>query len=255
MNPGSASTRQIWEVARATSAAPTFFAPIHLDDNVFVDGGVIANNPTQEALREIAFLYGDLLGTSLVSIGSGISDDALLPASLFSGKGTHSPRLKNYIRLLRETTTQTELTNADVHLEASMNINFDYFRFNTSSERRIPLDDWDASGRTRTEIEVSTKNSLESEEMKTELHRCASAIAAKMAKGNQLHITNVHHLVPRTPNSLFTGRTEILHYIRGCLTSNDNDHVGLPRTFVITGMGGQGKSEICLKLAHDIREE
>jgi hypothetical protein len=54
---------------------------------------------------------------------------------------------------------------------------------------------------------------------------------------------------------LFTGRTGLLHHIQRCLRSRDNTEVDLPRIFVISGMGGQGKSEICLKLAHDMREE
>ena len=39
----------VWKVARYTSAAPVFFAEC---DN-YVDGGVVANNPTTFALPEI----------------------------------------------------------------------------------------------------------------------------------------------------------------------------------------------------------
>lgn len=255
LNPGPASTHQIWEVARATSAAPTFFPPIHLDDKVFVDGGITANNPTQEALREVAFLHGELSGTCVVSIGSGISNDSPLPASLLSGKRMGFTHSKETVRVLRAALTQTELTNTDVNFEASMNTGFAYFRFNTMNERDIRLDDWDASGRTRTEIELSTKNYFESEDVKAQMRQCASAIVAKMAGSFHSFAGNVHYLVPRAPNSLFTGRTELLQYIRRCLASSKDDQIGLLRIFVITGMGGQGKSEICLKLAHDMREE
>lgn len=110
LNPGPASTYQIWEVARATSAAPIFFAPIHLNDKVFVNGGVTANNPTQEALREVAFLHGELSGTCVVSIGSGISNDPLLPASLLSGKRTGFTHLKKTLRALRAAVTLPSLS-------------------------------------------------------------------------------------------------------------------------------------------------
>ena len=61
LTPGPASTFQIWEVARATSAAPTLFQPIHFDDTVFVDGGLTANNPT----RRLCEKSHSLIGTGL----------------------------------------------------------------------------------------------------------------------------------------------------------------------------------------------
>ncbi len=53
-----------WEVksiARATSAAPTFFPPLHLtkgaEDYALVDGGVFVNNPAMAAYAEARSLY------------------------------------------------------------------------------------------------------------------------------------------------------------------------------------------------------
>lgn len=36
---------KIWEAARATSAAPAYFAPITVGNYTLVDGGLGANNP------------------------------------------------------------------------------------------------------------------------------------------------------------------------------------------------------------------
>jgi patatin-like phospholipase/acyl hydrolase len=36
---------KLWEAARATSAAPLYFAPMKIKDQSFVDGGLQANNP------------------------------------------------------------------------------------------------------------------------------------------------------------------------------------------------------------------
>ena len=47
-------TRPLWEVARATSAAPTFFpAFCSSRSEVFVDGGVLANNPSLVGYLEV----------------------------------------------------------------------------------------------------------------------------------------------------------------------------------------------------------
>jgi hypothetical protein len=63
---------------------------------------------------------------------------------------------------------------------------------------------------------------------------------------------NKHWCVPRSVNTLFTGRTDILQRIESDLTTTTD--LGQQRRFVITGIGGQGKSEICLKVADLVRE-
>jgi hypothetical protein len=66
---------------------------------------------------------------------------------------------------------------------------------------------------------------------------------------------NVHWNVPRLVNSLFTGRTQLLTKIEGALHHSNAIDTGQQKRFVITGLGGQGKSEICLKIADLLRQE
>lgn len=69
---------KIWEVARATSAATTFFEPVTIDDETFVDGATRANNPISYLWTEAGDNWGlhdgDLEKNikCLVSIGTGI---------------------------------------------------------------------------------------------------------------------------------------------------------------------------------------
>jgi len=71
-----------WElihVARATSAAPTYFPPLHLtrgqDDFALVDGGVYVNNPSMAAYAEARALYPDADHFVVVSVGTGDRQD------------------------------------------------------------------------------------------------------------------------------------------------------------------------------------
>jgi uncharacterized protein len=65
------------EVARATSAAPTYFAPMKLPSGTFVDhytlidGGVFANNPAACALVEARTTHPDAGEFLVVSLGTG----------------------------------------------------------------------------------------------------------------------------------------------------------------------------------------
>ena len=66
---------------------------------------------------------------------------------------------------------------------------------------------------------------------------------------------NVHWMVPSTVNSLFTGRSQLLDRIQSAFRVDNALGTKEQKRFVITGLGGQGKSEICLKVATLMREE
>jgi uncharacterized protein len=64
------------DVARATSAAPTYFEPLQVTvepdgDRAFIDGGVYANNPAMCAYVEARKIYPDENDFLVVSLGTG----------------------------------------------------------------------------------------------------------------------------------------------------------------------------------------
>jgi len=61
-------------------------------------------------------------------------------------------------------------------------------------------------------------------------------------------------LVPRNSTSIFTGRSEILERMSKLLCPPSSGHSPTQKRFVISGIGGTGKSEITLKFAEDNRE-
>jgi len=66
---------------------------------------------------------------------------------------------------------------------------------------------------------------------------------------------NMHWRVRRPITSLFTGRTELLDRIRSVFRVRNDPNSQKQQRFVITGMGGLGKSEVCLQIANLLREE
>ena len=71
------------------------------------------------------------------------------------------------------------------------------------------------------------------------------------------HLHNEHFMVSRRPNTLFTGREEELKKLQQalCPSLSTTATTAVPRTYVICGMGGAGKSEVALNFAHDNRPE
>ncbi|KAI9828855.1 MAG: hypothetical protein M1826_005959 [Phylliscum demangeonii] len=63
---------KIWEAARATTAAPTFFKCIVIGQEEFIDAGIKCNNPAIRLLTEAQTVFGgDRPLNCLVSIGTG----------------------------------------------------------------------------------------------------------------------------------------------------------------------------------------
>ena len=70
---------KVAEAARATSAAPTYFPPLHLvrgnEDYALVDGGVYVNNPAMAAYSEARNLYPQATDFVVVAVGTGDRQD------------------------------------------------------------------------------------------------------------------------------------------------------------------------------------
>ena len=62
-------------------------------------------------------------------------------------------------------------------------------------------------------------------------------------------------MVPRPVNTFFTGQKRLLKMLREIICDNPQQEVHeKQRRFVIIGIGGAGKSEVCLKFAEENRE-
>jgi Patatin-like phospholipase len=100
----------IWEAARATSAAPTFFKRIFIGtpplDESFIDGGLGCNNPVKQILMEAEDIFPQQHIACIISIRTGHVTTTGLP----------SPRLLNKVipldvaKVLKKITTECEAT-------------------------------------------------------------------------------------------------------------------------------------------------
>ena len=157
----------IWQAARATSAASTFFEPIQigLDQESFVDGATGANNPVFHVWGEASDIWKSKSALEqnvqcLISVGTGIPTVDAFGRSLAGIANT-----------LKSMATETETTAEDfVRLHTRMHTQHRYFRFNVlSGLERVGLED---AGK-RPQIIAATRRYLTSEETKKQLELCA----------------------------------------------------------------------------------
>lgn len=139
INYGSKETMEIWEVARAATAAPLYFRAIEFgkldaEDGMryqFSDGGFgSTNNPTLLGIRELQNLHdADNVGI-VVSVGT---------AKAESPPGGHNFFVDTIRRLTQIATSGN--TIADLLAERD-----NYWRFNDEEGLKVDLDEWKPNG-------------------------------------------------------------------------------------------------------------
>jgi len=148
-NPGLAHDIPIWQVARATSAAPTYFKPMEIDGLEYLDGGFGANNPCAEIYDEVRQMNNNSnhCVSVVVSVGTGKNKN-----NRFGGSGLL--RYLNYIDFARKWASDSEKTDDDMRKkQMDADHKFNYVRLNVPSGLEVmKLDEWRARGRLRTTI-------------------------------------------------------------------------------------------------------
>lgn len=177
---------QIWEAARATSAAPTFFEPIVINGVKYGDGGTGWNNPTAEAIAEAHNIWPGRAIGCLLSIGTG------LEAAIQLGDGTEEIT-EGFVRSLFQrflprssfrvdvakycvaSLTSCEKTHQEVSRRFADRVvpNVNYFRLNVpQGMSRIGFEEWKKLG----DIVALTEDYMDYGEMSLQKNKIAERI-------------------------------------------------------------------------------
>lgn len=195
-NYGEAPNLPIWQVARATSAAPGYFHPIAIKRGDgskirFKDGGFGTNNPTREAYWDIKEKHGAESKIGLViSIGTGQK-----PLDLFA---RNPGRVKDAIATFKAAFKLPSMTlNAHREMlnivDKDGEIKIPYYRFEGGgSLGELAMDEWKSHHFTRftghsdqlgiktiEKIEVGTAAYLQSREVQDKLVACAKLLVRR----------------------------------------------------------------------------
>jgi len=72
-------------------------------------------------------------------------------------------------------------------------------------------------------------------------------------RGEAEDIQNEHFIVSQVENPNFTGRSDIRHLLYESILKDRHMRKQSQDRFVLYGLGGSGKTQVCLKFAHDHR--
>ena len=180
-NPDKIDDYPIWKVARATSAAPTYFKAVRFeaddDDSEYIDGGFGLNNPSEEAYRAVQQMHSDKAVSVLVSIGTGKPESGGVRSGRFWAK------YYAYFKLAAKLATESERTHERMQ-GMTRNSSADnlprYFRLNVEQGLGdMKLDTWDKGNKTLIQIRRVTEEYLRSEAAKALLEQSAKKLVDK----------------------------------------------------------------------------
>lgn len=145
INYGKAHNLEIWQVARAATAAPWYFKQLKIKVDepgsdkylLFTDGGFdYTNNPTKEGVSEIKEARGTESVHTVVSIGTARQNER--------PKRGFRARIKNVI----DRSTDPEKIHGDMETDSTkLDGGFLYYRLNAKGALDVELDEWKPKGR------------------------------------------------------------------------------------------------------------
>ncbi len=188
----------IWQIARATSAAPGIFRPITIptaDGQSFVrfkDGGFGTNNPTREAFGDIKHKHGGQTKNIelVISIGTGETSVSRFPKKKGNIQNAWA-NLKAATKLPSRTNQAHETMNALANLDGKKQ--FSYFRFTGGKDLGdVALDEWEthrltgltgrenqSGAKTIKKISLAMAHYLRQPSVQRDLAACAKILVAR----------------------------------------------------------------------------
>ncbi len=159
---------KVWEAARATSAAPTFFKRLEIGNQPFIDGGLGCNNPSKLVLVEAKVVYPTRQIGCLVSIGTGQAEIISIKKPGFLQQVLPT----DVIKALKAISTDCEATHEEMLLLFA-NSPKTYFRLNVEQGMQgIELSEWEKLAN----VQAHTMQYLRGNEVDEKLTLIANAL-------------------------------------------------------------------------------
>lgn len=190
INYEKAQQLEVWQVARAATAAKFYFEPLKIENarsggfTEFTDGGFgQANNPTRTGKQEIEDLHGYTSIGIVVSVGTArkLKEDAK--------KATFFSTIPDSAREFADTATDPEIIHNEMQREHANHNEFPYYRLNHPGGLQTELDEWepkrkmynkkDDGAKTIADMESAFAKWAAKRDSIRQLQECADALVAR----------------------------------------------------------------------------
>lgn len=168
-NPGDPNTFAIWQVARASTAAPFYFESVRSSQARFHDAAVNLNNPSWEVLNEV----------NLLAKNSQDAVDLLLSIGGGNAKA-NNPRVKfGNDSLLQNLTEISDAVHNKVEYESTQQL-FHYYRFDVKEGlQQVRMNEWkpkQSGSITLKRIHEATSRYLKQSKVSDLIRECATKL-------------------------------------------------------------------------------
>ncbi|TPX14110.1 uncharacterized protein E0L32_000504 [Thyridium curvatum] len=230
----------IWQVARATSAATTFFKPITIgrDKIEYIDAAFGYNNPCEILIEEAQRQWPGAQELRILSIGTGLGNAVKLDNSRVS-----------IVKALKKMATSSQRVASSLANRYSGSNQ--YHRFNVDSGMEdVVLSDWKKASA----ISSHTKSYIRSQdralqEFVDKLDQTSiPPVPSTPESTKQSRPTSSAYHFPFPRNRRFVGREQVLAELQDRLFALHTPCVSL------VGLGGVGKTQVALELAYWVKE-
>ncbi|KAK2051834.1 hypothetical protein LY76DRAFT_373373 [Colletotrichum caudatum] len=243
----------IWQVARATSAATTFFKPIRVgrDEIEFVDAGFGYNNPCEILIDEARKQFPSPTRVQVLSIGTGLGDVVSIGKTRM-----------DIVRALKSMATSSKKVAA--RMDRQYGDSHQYFRFNVDKGLEdVTLSDWERSST----ISAHTRNYIEENgraiaqfvgHFTSRFDAHPGPVLAEVSgrpvtqTSNRITRQKTHFIVPFGRNESFVGRDAIMTQLLERIPPSAYKDT-CQRTAIV-GLGGIGKTQVAIEAAYRVRD-
>jgi predicted acylesterase/phospholipase RssA len=182
---------KIWEAARATTAAPTFFEPIEIGGLKirYIGGGVGINNPIDQLRKEAEMQFNGCGVACIISIGCGQKPVIKIPTRSRIPQAIQRYNSADIAKACADLVAGSEEAHDRVEAYFTGRPGV-YFRFSVDKDAGVGIEEW----KKLEDVAATTVNYMESPNVQHQFIQVTQSLSSRVVQMQISHISKDNHL-------------------------------------------------------------